>query len=256
MSTHIITVANQKGGVAKTMTSSAIAAMLSQRHGYKVLCIDMDPQANLTDNSGAEQNQALDNILRGQAKISDHIQKTENYDILGASISLAAMELELNGMLGREQRLKEAIESDAELAKYDYIIIDTAPSLGTLTVAALVASTDVLIPTMADINSTTGIHQLGNTISSVRKYFNHDLNTVGVVFTRYNPRAKISKQIKEVAEMLAEWLGTKVFDTFIRQSVIAVEANYCKQSLLDYGPKSTVADDYSALVDELLKEVA
>lgn len=255
MKTRIITVANQKGGVAKTTTSSAIAATLSKKHGYNVLCIDMDPQANLTDNSDAEQNQALDNVLRGQTRISDHIQHTENYDILGASISLAAMELELNGMLGREQRLREAIESDPGLTGYDFIIIDTAPSLGTLTVAALVASTEVLIPTMADINSTTGIQQLGITIDSVRKYFNHDLRTIGVVFTRFNPRTNISKQIKEIAEMLAARLGTKVFNTFIRQSVIAAEANYLKQSLLAYNAKSTVSDDYSALVDELLKEV-
>lgn len=255
MKTRIITVANQKGGVAKTTTSSAIAATLSKKHGRKVLCIDMDPQANLTDNSGAEQNQALDNVLRGQAKISDHIQETENYDILGACISLAAMELELNGMLGREQRLREAIESDPKLGSYDFIIIDTAPSLGTLTVAALVASTDVIIPTMADINSTTGIQQLGNTIDSVRKYFNRDLKTIGVVFTRFNPRTNISKQIKEVAQMLAAQLGTKIFDTFIRQSVVAAEANYCKKSLLDYNSGSTVSDDYAALVEEILKEV-
>lgn len=256
MGQKIIAIANQKGVVAKTTTTSALASTLSRKHNKKVLCIDMDPQANLTDNSGAIQTDATDDILRGNALISDHIQKTSAYDILGASISLAAIELELSGVMGRECKLAEAIQSDPLLEEYDYILIDTPPALGTLTVASLVAANEVIIPTMADTNSTSGINQLGHTIHSVKKYFNRDLTIRGIVFTRYNPRLNISKQVKKLAEMLAATLDTKVFRSYIRQSVNAPEANYCRQSLIEYNPKSTVSQDYEALVAEILEEDA
>lgn len=249
---EIIAIANQKGGVAKTTTTGAIAAVLGQKFGYKVLCIDMDPQANLTDNSGAQQNNHTDDVLRGNTAISEHIQKTKNYDILAASISLAAIEQELSGVMGREYKLAEAINSDSKLSAYDYILIDTPPSLGTLTVASLVAADAVIIPSLADINAARGIGQLGHTVHSVKKYFNRNLEIKGILLTRFVSRYNFSKVIKELTDMIADSLHTKVFDTYIRDTIKAPEANYSKQSLCDYNPKSTVSRDYEAFVCELL----
>lgn len=254
MSTKIIAVANQKGGVAKTTTTNNVAAILASKHGYKVLCIDMDPQANLTDNSAADQNKALDDVLRGKLLISECIQHTKNYDILASSISLAAMEQEMMGMMGRECKLDEAIQSDPKMKEYDYILIDTPPALGNLTVASLVAAQKVIIPTMADANSTRGIYQLGQTISNVRKYFNKNLEIVGILFTRYNPRLKISQAIAPMAKKIANMLDTDVFETFIRQATVVSEASYVRQSVTEWEKKSTVAQDYDSLVAELLNK--
>ena len=250
----VIVVANQKGGVAKTTTTGALAAILAKKHGFKVLCLDMDPQANLTDNSGVEQNTAMDEVLLGEVKISDFIEKTPSYDILPSSISLATMEQKLSGVMGREYKLKEAISSDSSLSKYDYILIDTPPSLNILTVVSLVAADEVIIPTMADLNASSGIYQLGNIISSVKQYFNPNLKISGIVFTRFVPRFRISKQIRDIANLLADQLDTKVFSTYIRQSVNAPEATYMRKSLVDYNPTSKVAKDYEALVSELLSD--
>ena len=248
----IIAVANQKGGVAKTTTASAVASILSSKHGYKVLCIDMDPQANLTDNSNAKQNKNLDEVIRGKLLISQCVQQTKNYDILAASISLAAMDQEMMGMVGREWKLAEAISADDKLAEYDYIIIDTPPALGNLTVASLVAAKKVIIPTLADANSTRGIYQLGQTIWNVRKYYNKELEILGVIFTRHDPRLKISKTMSSIAENLSDMLGTKVFQTYIRQTTVVSQASYFRQSVTDWEANSTVAKDYDSFVNELL----
>lgn len=250
----IIVVANQKGGVAKTTTTGAIASILVKKYGYKVLCLDMDPQANLTDNSGTKQSAIMDDVLRGRVKISDYVVSTSTYDILPSSISLAAMEQELSGVMGRECKLAEAISSDPELNRYDFILIDTPPSLSTLTVASLVAADEVIIPTTADLNASSGINQLGTIISGVKQYFNNNLKIHGIVFTRFDPRLNISKQINEVVDSLAGKLNTKVFSSSIRQSVNAPESAYMSVPIIEYNASSTVAKDYMSLTEELLSD--
>lgn len=251
-----IVIANQKGGVAKTTTSGAVASMLA-RKGFKVLAIDMDPQGNLTDNSKASQTEdGVYAVLKKEKNILSCLQNNGIYDILPASILMASVEQELSGTMGREYRLREAIESDALAEHYDYIVIDTPPALGTLTINALVAADYVLIPTMADINATKGISQLNSTIVNVRKYFNKDLEIAGVLLTRFDPRLNISKKVKEVSVMVADMMDAALFETYIRACVAAPEANFKAIDLFDYGPNSTVAKDYEEFIDEFIGRVA
>lgn len=252
----VIAVANQKGGVGKTVTSGAVASILAKNHQKRVLCIDMDPQANLTGDSGAEQNDFTTSVLRGTSMISDHIQHTKNYDILASDISLSIMEVELNGSLGREQRLREAIQSDPKLEVYDYVVIDTPPNLGTLSVTSLVAADYVLIPSFADIHSLNGVAQLGATIKSIRKFYNRNLSICGIVITRSETRTNLNKVIRDAAEDLASQIDTKVYQAMIRKENKVPEASVHRMNLIDYISQSKALQDYSDLVDEMLQDFA
>lgn len=251
----VIAVANQKGGVAKTTTAGAIASALAAK-SYRVLAIDTDPQGNFTDNSGTEQKEiGVYSLLKRETSVLESVQKSTHYDILPASILLAALDQELSGIMGRECRLKEALDASAVEKHYDFIVIDTPPALSTLTVNALVSADYVLIPSMADINATKGIGQLSATINNVRKYFNRNLRIIGVLLTRFDPRLNISKRIKEVSELVAQEVNTKLFKTFIRASVVTPEAHFSGIDLLDYSPNSTVAQDYKAFMEEFMQEI-
>ena len=138
--------------------------------------------------------------------------------------------------------------------EYDFIVIDTPPSLGVLTVNAFTCATDILIPTTAGIFATAGISQLNETVTSVQKYCNPGVKIRGILFTRFNPRANISRQIKELAEQLSEYISAPIYKTYIR-SAVAVEAQANQADIFDYAGKSTVADDYRAFIDEFLKGV-
>lgn len=250
----VIIVANQKGGVAKTTTAGVIASAIASK-GFKVLGIDMDPQANFTDNCNVAQQRGVYEVLKGEARISDCAVSTGRYDVLPASILLAAIEQELN-TYGREYRLKEALSEEDVKNVYDYVVIDTPPALGTLTVNALVAADYVLIPTMADINATKGISQLNETINAVRKYYNPELRISGILLTRFNPRLNISKKIKEISVEAAKVMNTRLFDTYIRASVAAPESHFMKTDLAEYSPDSTVFQDYEKFMEEFWREVA
>lgn len=250
----IICSANQKGGVAKTATTAIMSSAMTKR-GFKVLAIDMDPQGNLSKQVGAEMNgKEVYSVLRGDVSIGDAIQHFDRFDILPTSILLAGLEAELLSDMGRSFRLKNALEDKAITGAYDYVFIDTPPSLGVLTVNAIVASDYVLVPTDADSDAIDGIMQLGNTIQNARKYCNVNPQILGILFTKFDPRQNNSKDMMSIAMRIAEKLDTKVFSTYIRAAVVVKEAKSRELDLLTAAPNSTVAMDYMALADEIAKE--
>lgn len=174
------------------------------------------------------------------------------YDVVPANIMLAGAEQELS-QTGKEHRLKEAVS--AVVDDYDFIVIDTPPSLGVLTVNAFTCATDILIPTTAGIFATAGISQLNETVTSVQKYCNPEVEIRGILFTRFNPRANISRQIRELAEQLSEYISAPIYQTYIRAGIVVEEAQANKADIFDYAGKSTVAQDYQAFIEEFLEGV-
>ena len=246
----ILAVINQKGGVGKSTTAAAIAAGLLLK-GYKVLAVDLDAQSNLTYNYAADNKRATAlGLLTGEVTATDAIQHTKSGDIIAASKALAGADAFIADT-GKEYRLKEALEAVKPL--YDYIIVDTPPALGILTINALTAADGVIIPAQADIYSLQGIEQLNETIKPVKKYCNPQLKIEGILLTRYNARSILSREVAELAEQLAAKLKTKLFTTRIREAIAVKEAQISQQSLYSYAPKSNAAKDYLCFIDELLK---
>lgn len=245
-----IAIINQKGGVGKSTTAEALAAGLTLK-GFSVLSIDLDAQGNMTYTAGASTDgiTALD-VLTQKAAALDAVQHTGNGDIIPASKALAGADAFIADT-GKEYRLKEAIEPIK--GKYDYIIIDTPPALGILTVNALTACDSVVIPAQADIYSLHGIEQLAETMKPVKKYCNHALKVEGILLTRYSPRSVLSRDVADLAGQLAERIGTKVFKTTIREAIAVKEAQISQQSLFQYAPKAKVTDDYTKFIEELIK---
>jgi chromosome partitioning protein len=189
-------------------------------------------------------------VLTGEVKAADAIQHLAGGgDIIPASKALAGADAFISDT-GKEYRLKEALEPIA--AAYDFIIIDTPPSLGILTINALTACHSVIIPAQADIYSLQGIEQLGETMQPVRKYCNPALYIEGILLTRYSPRAILSREVAQLAEQLAERLNTKLFKATIREAVAVKEAQISQRTLYEYAPKAPVTADYTAFIDELL----
>lgn len=247
----VISISNQKGGVGKTTTTGAVAAGYKNK-GYNVLCIDLDPQSNLSFSAGAETEDCptIYEVLKGEAKTSFSIQHTQSFDIIASNILLSGIELEFT-QTGREFLLKEALSSVSH--KYDYIFVDTPPALSILTVNAFTASDYIIIPMLADIFSLQGIAQLSETIKRVRTYCNPNLKIEGIILTKYNKRTVLSREIKGTAELIADELDTSLFNTTIRSSVAVMEAQTNQQNIHSYAPKNGAALDYVDLVNELLK---
>lgn len=247
----VISISNQKGGVGKTTTTGAVAAGFKQK-GYKVLCVDLDPQSNLSFSAGAETEDCptIYEILKGEAKTSFSIQKMPSFDIISSNILLSGIELEFT-QTGREFLLKEALISVKD--KYDYIFIDTPPALSILTVNAFTASDFIIIPMLTDIFSLQGIAQLSETIERVKRYCNPNLKVEGIVLTKYNKRTILSREIKGTAELIAEQLNTSIFNSTIRSSVAIMEAQTNQQDIYNYAPKNLAAQDYMELVEELIE---
>lgn len=247
----VITVANQKGGVAKTTTTASFGYELAKR-GFGVLLIDLDPQGDLTyyfNCNTDDTTKTMYDVLCGSESIkSILIEVDDNLCIAPSDLLLAGAEQEMN-RTGKEYKLKESIE---ELENYDYIIIDTPPALGILTVNAFTAADEIIIPSNAGVFSTKAFVQLANTMQGVKKYFNSNLCIGGILITRYNPQTKISKAIREMAEKMAIQLNTKVFNTYIRTAIAVEEAQYEQVIIDDYNKNSTVSQDYKSFVDEYL----
>lgn len=246
-----IAVINQKGGVGKSTTALAIGAGLSLK-GYSVLYVDLDAQGNLSYTLGATtKGYNAMGVLERPETAKEEIQHTPQGDIIASSPKLAGAN-KLLEETGKEYRLKEALESLQ--GAYDYIIVDTPPALGILTINALTACTGAIIPAQADIYSLQGIGQLNGTIETVKKYCNPSLSIMGIVITRYNARSTIRREVAEMLEQTAEQLHTKLYSTKIRECVSIVEAQAMKKPIYSYAPRSNATADYKALVAEILGE--
>jgi chromosome partitioning protein len=246
----VISISNQKGGVGKTTTTCSLAAGLKKK-GYRVLAIDLDPQGNLGFSVGAdtETSASIYEVLKGEVKTQYAIQKTDSMDIIISSILLSGIELEFTNT-GREFLLREAIRPIQPF--YDYILLDTPPALGILTINAFTASDLIIVPMLSDIFSLQGIAQLYETVERVKKYCNPNLSIAGIVLTRFNPRTRLGREVRGTAELIADDLHIHIFDSTIRSSVTASEAQSLQQNVFDYDPHSHVAQDYGKLIDELL----
>lgn len=247
-----IAVINQKGGVGKSTTAYALGAGLSLK-SYRVLYIDLDAQGNLSDtlkadNTGLTGLNSLE-VLTGTTLAINAIQHTDQGDIIASSPALSGADTILT-TVGKEYCLKEALALLE--STYDYIVIDTPPALGILTVNALTACTSCLIPAQADVYSLQGINQLYGTIQTVRKYCNPSLQIMGILLTRYSARAIISRDVSEMMDEIAKQLHTQLYTSKIRECTALKEAQAVKQSIYSYAPKSNAAIDYSSLINEML----
>jgi chromosome partitioning protein len=244
----VIAFANQKGGVAKTTTTLNLGVALKEQ-GFRVLTIDMDPQGNLTMSQGwnpDEIERSMFDVLVHRLPIEEVIREAE-VEVAVSSIDLAGAELALSSMIGRERALEKALISVKP--KYDYILIDTPPSLGLLTINALVASDGVIVPVQCEYLSLRGLVQLENTMSMIRENLNPDVAIEGILATMYDRRTLHSR---EAIDILRENFGELVFNTKIRKTIRYAEAPVRGQSVLAYDPSSEAAALYRDLAKEVL----
>jgi chromosome partitioning protein len=245
---RVIAFANQKGGVAKT-TSTLNLAVALQEQGLRVLVVDLDPQGNLTMSQGLNPDsieRSMFDVLVHRLPISEVIQERE-VDLAVSSIDLAGAELALSSQIGRERALEKSLA--AVKSGYDYVLIDTPPSLGLLTINALVASDGVIVPVQCEYLSLRGLVQLENTLSMIRENLNPDVKIVGILPTMFDGRTLHSK---EAVEILTENFGPLVFNTRIRKTVRYAEAPVKGSSVLKYDPRGPAADAYRDLAKEVL----
>jgi chromosome partitioning protein len=249
----IIAIANQKGGVGKTTTSVNLAASLGVLE-KKVLLIDADPQANASSGLGID----IETIAIGTYQIIEHSHtpneavikcSAPNVDIIPAHIDLVAIEIELVDKDNREYMLKEALASIKD--EYDFIIIDCAPSLGLLTLNALTAADSVVIPIQCEYFALEGLGKLLNTIKSVQKIHNPDLDIEGLLLTMFDSRLRLSNQ---VVEEVQKHFNDMVFDTIIQRNVKLSEAPSFGESIINFDATSKGAANYLSLANEIIKK--
>ena len=245
----IVTVAFGKGGTAKTSTAAAMVNY-ARMHGRSVLAIDSDPQANFTFAlKGNAAGRGLYDVLTGGLDAADVIQDTEQVPLIAAGLNLATAETAIAGKPGRDFIMKKALEPLAN--SYDLIVIDTQPDLNSLLINALTASDTVLLPMQANSFSVMGLYQMRETIGQVQKYCNPSLTVAGIVLTRYKARQTLAKDMRETVATLAAEMGTRLFDTFIREGVAVEQAQSMQQSLFEFAPNSNPAKDYESLFREM-----
>ena len=245
---RVIAFANQKGGVAKTTTTLNLGVALKEK-GFRVLVIDLDPQGNLTMSQGLnpdEIERSMFDVLVHKLPIEEIIEERE-IDIAVASIDLAGAELALSGMIGRERALEKALTTVRET--YDYVLIDTPPSLGLLTINAFVAADGVIVPVQCEYLSLRGLVQLENTLTMIRENLNPRVEIQGILATMFDKRLLHSK---EAVEILTENFGDLVYHTKIRKTIRYAEAPVKGQSVLRYDPTGEAAALYRDLAKEVL----
>lgn len=245
----IVSILNQKGGVGKSTTSHALGAGLAKQ-GNRVLCIDLDPQGNLSYIAGATTaGPGIYEVLTGKIKAPEAVQSDGTLSIMASSPALSGADAAF-AESGKEYRLKKALAPIH--GDYDFIVMDTPPALGILTINALTASTGCIIAAQADVLSLQGISQLYGTLEAVRSVSNPSLRVYGILLTRFNARAIISRESAQMIDRTAEQLHTKLYDVRIRECTALKECQATRQNIFDYAPRSNAAQDYQALIDEFL----
>lgn len=248
----VFVVANQKGGIGKSTTATNLAGILGQK--AKTLLIDADPQGNSTSTYEAKVDDVatLYDVMIDSEKlpISEAIQHTSNGDIVASDPLLVKAEKMLDGDLEGFYRLKDALD---DLDGYKYIVIDTAPSLNIILYNCLIAADKVIIPVTADSYAMQGIKQLYDTIMSVKRRQNRELSIAGLLLVRYSGRSNLERESKENIEQSAKEMGTKLFNTVIRECVKTKEAQEYKKLLINYAPNCNTCLDYIEFSKELLK---
>jgi chromosome partitioning protein len=245
---QVIAFANQKGGVAKTTTTLNLAVAFKEQD-FNVLAVDLDPQGNLTMSQGMDPDsveRSMFDVLVHSMPIEEIIQRAE-IDVAVSSIDLAGAELALSSMIGRERALQKALLPVR--SRYDFILIDTPPSLGLLTINALTASDHVIVPVQCEYLSLRGLVQLENTLSMIRENLNPSVELRGILPTMYDSRTVHSR---EAVEMLKENFGDLVFETRIRKTIRYAEAPVQGSSVLKYDPSGSAANAYRELAKEVL----
>jgi chromosome partitioning protein len=244
----VIAFANQKGGVAKTTTTLNLAVAFAEQ-GLKVLAVDLDPQGNLTMSQGLNPDtieRSMFDVLVHRLPIQEIVHHVE-VDLAVSSIDLAGAELALSSLIGRERALEKALLPVKP--EYDYVLIDTPPSLGLLTINALVASNSVIVPVQCEYLSLRGLVQLENTLSMIRENLNPHVAIGGILPTMYDTRTLHSR---EAIEILEENFGDLVFKTRIRKTVRYAEAPVKGSSIIKYDPTGPAAEAYRSLAKEVL----
>ena len=245
---RVIVFANQKGGVAKTTTTLNLGVAFKEQ-GHRVLVVDLDPQGNLTMSQGMNPDaieRSMFDVLVHRLPISEVIQPAE-VDVAVSSIDLAGAELALSSLIGRERALEKSLLEVRD--RYDFVLVDTPPSLGLLTINAFVAATGVIVPVQCEYLSLRGLVQLENTLAMVRENLNPDVRIEGILPTMFDSR---TLHAREAVEILEENFGDLVFRTRIRKTVRYAEAPVKGSSIMKYDPSGTAAEAYRDLAKEVL----
>ncbi|KAA6315064.1 Sporulation initiation inhibitor protein Soj [termite gut metagenome] len=246
----VISVLNHKGGVRKTATAVNLGAALKLLSGYRVLLVDLDGQANLTDSLGLSQDvgfkHSIYDAIKGKCNLPVYENK-EGLEVVPSCLDLSAAETELLGEPGREMFLKNLLKPVRD--SYDFVLIDCPPSLSLLTLNAMTASDSLIIPLQSEYLAMRGMVKLTNVIKTVRERLNPDLKIEGVLVTQYDSRKNLNKSI---AELVNEMFAGKVFKTYIRENVTIAEATSVGCDIISYAPTSAGAKDYTALCEEFL----
>ena len=250
---RIIAVANQKGGVGKTTTAINLAACLSEK-GKKVLLIDMDPQGNATSGIGVDKSEleyTIYDLMIGESSIKDCVIKNvyKDMDLIPTSVDLAAAEIELIGVERKEFILKDEVDFIKD--SYDFIIIDCPPALSMLTINAMTTADSVIVPIQCEYYALEGLSQLMHTINLVSERLNPTLDIEGIVFTMFDGRTNLSNQ---VVENVRYNMGNNVYDSVIPRNVRLAEAPSYGMPIIQYDPKSTGAEAYMALAEEVINK--
>lgn len=251
---QVICIANQKGGIGKTTTATALASILEEK-GYKTLLIDADPQGNSTDTYRAisKDTATLYDVLLDREDplpIMDAIQHTEIGDIVASDPELKTADTSLPNDGDEYFILQEALE---KIEGYEYVVIDTAPADNKLLKNCLIASDKVIIPITADRYAIQGLSDLNKTLVKIKKRNNPKLEVAGLLLVKYKGRQKLAQEVKASLDDIASMMGTKVFETTIRESTNAQKAQATRTTLIKYAPNCTTAEDYKSFTEELLK---
>lgn len=251
----VISIANVKGGVGKTTVSGTLAAGLCLK-GYKVLMIDSDPQTNLTMSFLEEQSDDIPSLYNvysdGTSLDKAKISIGEGIELIPGNFELCNADMQFL-KAGRLKILQKALKNMK--SEYDFVIIDTSPYLGVLSLNAFLASTHIIVPMLADSFSLKGARLLKQVLNDVSDEIEKQIPVAGILITKYNKRTNVSKLLEKSVNDAAELLGTTVFQSRIRQAVVVNECQIVRESLFEYAPKAAITEDYRKFVDEFLERI-